>query len=173
MNSKPKTPYYRECNSCYSHDIRMMTDSSGKCVYEYCGSPDCETRHDSLGGFLVGPGIISSVSAKKRLEIYQFYFGDCCCICGNKDAKVCGYTQGGEGIPFRVCKKHASPVLMPEYRALYSVKPRSSDHFDRAAREKTRQREIAEKKKNIAKMGIKRPVIGRTGKTQRKRESKV
>ena len=171
MSSEPKSPYYRECPDCGGHEIKTMWKTPNEVDYEYC--VDCD-KHEHMGFFLNGPGISPErMTPPWKIKIYEWYFGDCCAVCGGKDTKVYGYTQYGRGIPFRLCKQHATFDELPIHRRLYSVKPRDSEKFDKSANDKKRDLEIAEKKKNIKKMGVKQPIIGRTGKTQRKRERKV
>ena len=169
MNMTPREPYYRECPKCGSDDIRLMNNEK---QYEYCY--ECKHREDGVGQFLRGPGIHHSDNGEQRMFAYKSYFGDCCTVCGEtKDLKVCGYTRHGRGIPFRVCRVHAKPDEIVSHRVVFNVKPRDASHFNRMEIAKERDLKTIERQRAIKKMGKKRPEIGKTGKTARKRAAKA
>lgn len=169
-------PYYEQCPKCES--TKIVTFETGLKLCETCGHDSDVEAHPAI--WARGPGIIEGMDAFSRQRVMNnFFIESRCMFCGEQHGlKQVGYTEQGRGIPAKLCKKCRHPANIGIIRLEYDIRPQDQEyvakqHEAALAAEAYRQREIErEKAAKAYENRRKRPVVGQTGKTARKKAKK-
>lgn len=168
-------PFWEECPECGRTNIRTFESGLKQCLS--CWHESDIDAHWAT--WAEGPGIEDDMSVFNRVEKMKNYFlATRCTACGATDEalKQVGYTEKGRGIPAQFCKECRRPVCVSYLRTVFQICPQDQTHIakqlEEARNEEARRRRETEREKASKLVARKRPIVGQTSKTAKKRRKK-